>query len=298
MRGDEIVGGFGGDRTEKKLERVRQYMQAYLTIMHGNERARHLRTMYVDAFAGSGVRMDRQRYKEQIALPFEDEDLELRNFRYGSARLALELEGGFDRYVLVELDQSKSASLARLRSDYPSRANQIEIACCDANARLTELCNATDWRSWRALVFLDPFGMQVDWSTIEALGDTNAVDLWYLFPLNAVSRMLPRNRPPRKEWADRLTSVLGADDWQSAFYTPSGQGSLFGTGEGDARDANSEAIISYVKERLRTAFCAVADNPLVLFNSRNSPLFLLCFACANPKGAKPAIKIAQHILGM
>lgn len=29
---------------------------------------------------------------------------------------------------------------------------------------------------------------------------------------------------------------------------------------------------------------------------RNNPLYLLCFASANPKGAKTAIKIAQDIL--
>jgi hypothetical protein len=33
-----------------------------------------------------------------------------------------------------------------------------------------------------------------------------------------------------------------------------------------------------------------------LLNSQNTPLYLLCFASANPKGAPTAIKIAQHIL--
>jgi hypothetical protein len=32
-------------------------------------------------------------------------------------------------------------------------------------------------------VFLDPFGMQVDWNVIEQLALTKAVDLWLLFPL-------------------------------------------------------------------------------------------------------------------
>ena len=34
----------------------------------------------------------------------------------------------------------------------------------------------------------------------------------------------------------------------------------------------------------------------VLRNSKDSPLYLLCFAAANEKGSVPAIRIAQSIL--
>jgi len=44
------------------------------------------------------------------------------------------------------------------------------------------------------------------------------------------------------------------------------------------------------------AFAGVAENPLLLRNSKNNPLYLLCFASGNPRGAKTAIKIAQDIL--
>ncbi len=49
------------------------------------------------------------------------------------------------------------------------------------------------------MVFLDPYGMQVEWSTIEALAATKAIDLWYLFPLGVgVARLLThRWRYPR-----------------------------------------------------------------------------------------------------
>jgi len=50
---------------------------------------------------------------------------------------------------------------------------------------------------------------------------------------------------------------------------------------------------------LRTIFPAVADNPRVLANSRNMPLFLLCFAAGNPapRAKEIALRIAQYILG-
>jgi hypothetical protein len=43
-------------------------------------------------------------------------------------------------------------------------------------------------------------------------------------------------------------------------------------------------------------FKGVANNPLPLYNSKNNPLYLLCFAAGNPKGAPTAVKIAQDIL--
>jgi len=40
----------------------------------------------------------------------------------------------------------------------------------------------------------------------------------------------------------------------------------------------------------------VAENLLLLRNSKNNPLYLLCFASGSSRGAKTAIKIAQDIL--
>ena len=56
-------------------------------------------------------------------------------------------------------------------------------------------------------------------------------------------------------------------------------------------------ITDYFVNRLRTVFAEVAPNPLVMRNSSNSPIFLLCFAAGNPNGAPIAVRIAQHILG-
>ncbi len=48
---------FGGEWTTDKLERLRKYLQAYTTIFTKNVRAQYYRTIYVDAFAGTGTRM-------------------------------------------------------------------------------------------------------------------------------------------------------------------------------------------------------------------------------------------------
>jgi hypothetical protein len=72
--------------------------------------------------------------------------------------------------------------------------------------------------------------------------------------------------------------------------------SLFGNISTTEKVATIQDIGNYFIRRLKTVFAGVAENPLPLYNSKNNPLFLLCFAAGNPKGAPTAIKIAQDIL--
>jgi hypothetical protein len=60
--------------------------------------------------------------------------------------------------------------------------------------------------------------------------------------------------------------------------------------------ADFHFIGKYFNQRLQTAFARVAPNPYTLRNTQGAPLFLLCFAAANPHAVAPAIKIAQDIL--
>jgi three-Cys-motif partner protein len=59
-----------------------------------------------------------------------------------------------------------------LKSEFPNRA--IDILNEDANAAVQRICRDTDWRSNRAVLFLDPYGMQVAWETLAAVAATKA----------------------------------------------------------------------------------------------------------------------------
>jgi three-Cys-motif partner protein len=148
------------------------------------------------------------------------------------------------------------------------------------------------------VVFLDPFGMQVSWTTIPAVADTEAIDLWLLFPLGiGVNRMLPKHGQIPASWKTRLDSMFGESDWYSAFYEKQETPSLFGgMDEAVVKSADYSAISNYFVTRLKTIFPHVAENPLPLLNSSNWPLYLLCFAAANPRGGPIAKRIAEHIL--
>lgn len=111
-----------------------------------------------------------------------------------------------------------------------------------------------------------------------------------------MNRLLTKSEFPPRKWHDALNRMFGSDGWKRAFYHTRSVKSLFGDEDMLVRDADLKDIGNYFVSRLRTVFAAVADNPLPLRNSRNIPLFLMCFAAGNPKGAPTALKIARDIL--
>jgi three-Cys-motif partner protein len=290
---------FGGDWTADKLERVGKYLCAYTTIFKKNPRASYFTTIYADAFAGTGQRVAsarRGRARPMWSLD-EEADSDAQKLQKGSARIALEVVPPFDRFLFIERSAKRVKELEKLRDDFPDLANAIQIDRGDANDLLKRWCASTDWQRHRAVVFLDPYGMQVDWTTLEAIAKTKGIDLWLLFPLGmAVNRLLTRHEPPPKKWAEALTRIFGTDQWEKEFYPKKRERTLFGEEETERKEADFERIGRFFLKRLRSIFAGVAPRPLVLTNSKGVPIYLLCFAAGNPKGAPTAVKIAKDIL--
>ena len=186
-----------------------------------------------------------------------------------------------------------------MKFDYPNFSNRIQVENAEANSFLIHWCQQMDWSTNRAVVFLDPYGMQVNWELLQSIANTKAVDLWLLFPLGiGVNRLLPRERLPEKSWADALTRIFGTEDWRF-FYKPTSQPALFGETNNECKSADFDEIGKFFVKRLKTIFPAVVEEPLQLCNSRNNPLYLFCFAAANEneRVARTAIKIAGDIIG-
>ncbi len=284
---------FGGGWTAEKLERVRKYLVAYATIM----RKQNFRFAYIDAFAGTGYNTLRVK-KEDGTLPFpEFADDDAIGFLDGSARSALKIEPRFTKYLFIEKDAQRAAELNKLKEEFPSLASDIVIVNADSNAYLKDICENRRWGRNRAVLFLDPFGMQVTWDTMKAIAETKAIDLWILFPLGiGVNRLLRRDAKISEGWQRRLDDFFGTADWRSAFYETKAEQGLFGSEATTEKVADFAGIAAFFVKRLETIFAGVAKNPLALHNSANTPLYLLCFAAGNDLGARTAVKIAQDIL--
>jgi len=290
---------FGGAWTDRKLQVLESYLQAYTTALKDKpSRGRPFRKAFVDAFAGTGYREIRrdEHNSDQQSLEFPDlAGEEPQQLLDGSARIALRTEPSFDTYIFIEKSAARCAELEGLKEDFPHRADRIKIRQGDANAEIRALCRG-NWSSHRAVLFLDPYGMQVEWQTIEAVAGTEAIDLWLLFPLGiGVNRLLTRSGDIPPSWRRRLDLLLGTTDWYDEFYRVDTEPTLFGD-EQQVIKARMETVGHYFNERLKTVFAGVVDQPGILRNSANSPLYLFCFAAGNPKGARIAVKIAKHLL--
>jgi len=283
--------------TKDKLDTVEKYLDAYLVVM----RKQRFDMAYIDAFAGTGYITNKVAMKG-TGLFDNEQDVQMKDFIDGSARIALQRRPPFDRYTFIEKKKSHCLELERLKGEFPDLASRIEVVRGDANIEVKKLCGA-DWLAAyrRAVMLLDPYGTQVSWDTITAIANTRAIDLWLLFPIGTVNRLLNRDSriiPARKR---RLDLLFGEESWFDRIYQRQVHPSLFSAEatETFVKTADSfEAITLYCVERLKTVFPAVAENPLVMKNSTNSPIFLLCFASGNPKGGPIAVNIAQHILAM
>jgi len=290
---------FGGDWTTTKLDIISKYLSAYTTALKDQpSKERPFVKGYIDAFAGSGYRDPRPSGEPRDAtqpLLFPDlaED-EPQALLEGSARRALRTSPPFDRYVFIERNAARCAQLEALKVDFPDLAGAIKILNGDANAEIRRLCEAS-WRRHRAVLFLDPFGLQVEWTTIEAIAATKAIDLWLLFPLGiGVNRMLTRSGQIPEAWSRRLGLLFGTDAWYPEFYRVVTEENLYGAAERVIK-ASVETIGRYFNDRLRTVFADVAE-PKVLTSSTRCPLYLLCFAVGNRRGAPVALRIANHLL--
>lgn len=281
---------FGGAWTQEKLRLLEKYLKAYTKILDNTP----YRFAYIDAFAGTGYsRKAKILDNHSLTLKFGDDEQKLLD---GSARIALGVKPLFNKYIFIEKDIRRYRELTKLKKEFPELSDRIAPTHRDANEYLLEICQK-NWTKRRAVVFLDPFGMEVKWGTIEALGETQAIDLWLLFPLGqAINRLLRRDAKINSAIKSRLDDCFGTTGWYEHFYRIYQENALFGKQLKIRKIADFNSISTFFIERLRTVFADVSTNPRPLYNSRKSPLFLLCFAAGNKKGAPTAIKIADDIL--
>lgn len=277
---------FGGDWTAKKLNIFTSYLDAYLIALQNQK----FKKIYIDAFAGTG----------------EIETSDGEAYLAGSAKRALSAERRFDHYYFIESDESKASELEHMiDTEFPHLKRFTTVYRGDANEKLGKIINDIDWRFSRGLLFLDPYATQVDWATLECVAVTKSIDVWYLFPFSALNRMLPKNGK-YGSWENTIDRLLGDNSWRTEFYKKDPQVSLFDLGlvdggeEGDrlVKDASPEHIKEYLISRLKTIFPCVSNNLRIFKNSKNSPMFLFCFAISNESVAaqRLALRIADHIL--
>ncbi len=270
---------FGGDWTVEKLNILSEYLDFYIIALKNQP----FNKIYIDAFAGTGY----------INVGGEEEVIE------GSVKLALKAANPFDRYIFIEKNNDYAKELnALLNNEFSHILHSVSVRNEDCNTALKNICEKTDWRRNRALIFLDPYATELEWETLKIIAATKAIDVWYLFPLSAANWMLKKDGRIQESWRIKLNRIFGDDGWFEEFYKADMQMTFFDEGLRFSKEVNEIQLKKYIYGRLKTIFPAVADNPRILYNTKNSPLFLFCFAVSNNShtAIRLALKGADHIL--
>ena len=285
---NEPQGDWGGPWTEKKLEAFSKYVWSYLTIM---QKFPYWKTIYFDGFAGSGTKEKKANTElyQQLKITEEEE----KTYK-GAAERVLELKDGlsFDFYYFID---KKEESLKKLETKLADKYKDKKIIyrAGDANTQIIELASAFKQQELAALVLLDPFGMQINWSSIEQLKGTRS-DVWILIPTGViVNRLL--DKKGELKFSEKLESFFGLsiEEIKTYFYREQKVQTLFGEEEIITKVSEPiEKIAKLYAERMKTIWEFVTDKPLVLTNRNDVPIFHFVFA-SNNKNAK---KIAKQII--
>jgi three-Cys-motif partner protein len=147
----------------------------------------------------------------------------------------------------------------------------------------------------RALAFIDPFGMAVDWATLAGCKGLG-IDIWILVPTGtAANRLLPRDGKIPEGWLNKLSKFLGLtpEEIRAFFYKEKEQLTLFGTEIVTKKENNSiEKIAELYIMQLSTIWQHVSQ-AFPMKNSSGSVIYHFIFASNKRTGSK----IANDIIG-
>lgn len=282
-----------GPWAREKLACLRKYLEAYTMILRKQSWCQGY--FYIDAFAGPGLLQVRreQRDPDQLLLDvagYANDDAGAKEYIAGSPHVALDIKHPFTNYFFIERDAARQRKLRELAKRFSEA--RVDVRNVDCNEFLSGLVeNGTKWlRKRRGVVFLDPFGMQVPWDTVEALGRTGVIEIFVNFPLMAIQRLLKRNGDFTSQQRQKLDTYFGTDAWFEVLYRS--ESDLLGT-HVVKEQKSADRLIKWYRSRLKEAFGHVSAAREVQ-SQTGHPLYYLIFAGPNETGARISDKVLRQ----
>jgi len=278
-----------GPWAREKLHALGAYLSFYTTAL--KNQGHWVKSLtFVDAFAGTGQarlrKTSRAAGMDSLLATVEPEPIDAGAEEYirGSPLVALDIRNRFDKYIFIEQNAERAAELNLLQKAYPDCL--IEVRAGNANDEIGSLLTGELGRPGHlAVVFLDPFGMQISWETIEGLAATRRIEVIVNFALGmAIQRVLPRSAVLRPGWRETLDRCFGSSAWfEEVFHE---QTDLLGSLTKKRPDAGKR-LLEWYRVRLKLAFGHVSPAKLIK-NSRGGHLYYLIWAGPNRLGLKGA----------
>ena len=220
------------------------------------------RTCYLDGFSGPGI--------VRFTLGNESYDID------GSPLIALHAKPGFTDYYFCDSDKRSRDTLETRIGNIQVSRNVEVLPAQDFNDCLPSMLTIIPHDCF-IFAFLDPDGLELNWSTVSAIGSRRYRELLINFS-NGVARCAQTARTNAKH-RDRMKSFMGSDDewWR---YT-------------------KEEILDTYKTNLKslgTGFKHVLDLPVK--NQTQTIVYNLLFATNNDTAVKILRDRMRHLEGL
>lgn len=251
-----------------KLKVVELYLNMAMKAV-GNSKWR--KTFYIDLQAGPG----KNNLEGQITL--------------GSPLIALTCEVPFEGYLFSEKDVLLASALKQ-RIQASERKDRVKILQTDANEAVHTFAAEIDsldriylpgkWPSLN-IAFLDPEGLELEWTTIHRLGSINRMDLIINFSTGGLNR----TRKIAPEVGDKF---FGTNQWRSIV-----------SDDADAAAKRRKWIDFYLDQLTELGYKHQMDDraEIIAKNSKNVQVYSVIFASKHELGLKlwaEAVKRAQQ----
>jgi three-Cys-motif partner protein len=168
-----------------------------------------------------------------------------------------------------------TSSLGGLRRSFVTRPSALALSIYGLRARLC---------------LLDPYGLSVDYATLEAIGRMGSVEIFFNFMVVGANRNVLWTNPARVSPRRRalMTRVWGRESWREELYRP--RHDLFGDSE---EKVSNEEVVEAYRRRLLDAGFKYVPKPVPMRNSTKATIYYLFFASPNATGSR----IVEHIFG-
>ena len=189
----------------------------------------------------------------------------------------------FEEYHFVEVDPDKKAHLDSVVGDRPN----VTVYLGDGNEILLEkILPKMTYESYRkGLLFLDPYGLDLDWTVVAAASHSRCVDVLINFPIEAMNRAVLWTDPTHvsPDQVARMDRYYGdRDTWWGAAY-PS-QRDLFGRLMPLWKKPGNERVVQAYRKRLKeVAGFKHVSKPMPMRNAKNAVVYYLIGASQKPQ---------------
>lgn len=255
-----------GKWSVNKLDMLRRYLAAYTSILNTDKNKKWCQgCIYIDAFAGSIYPIEK-----------ESDDIVA-----GSPLVALRTIPEFNEFIFIDIDNKRlTENIEPLKIKFKNK--NIKTHCGDANKIIiNEILPRFHGREsrYRGFIFLDPYGLELKWRTVELIGMNKAYDVFVNFSIMGVVRQL-KNDSPLEYMIPKLNAVFGNDEWRKLSYIEDKQLHLFEKEQNRILRRKENLVISLVefyRARLKTVFTYVSE-AIIMRNKNNGPLYSLILA--------------------